>query len=281
MFQAFGQSKLAGTPISASLKEWRSHIKRFSPRTQEHYTMVLRRFGESLDITVLEELRPQQIEKYINFLLSKGVKNRTCNAHLTAIKSFCGWLAQNYSVPNIGVGFLMLAEDPPKQRVLTSEEYQKVLAVCKPYEADMIKFLGHTGLRVTEAVSLTWGCFDPPLTKITLTGKGRRRRTVPLNDTCREILKKYPRGTPETHLNFLKSDRKCLYWQCQTLASKAHIRPFGPHALRHFFCTELTKQNVPMAKVSKIMGHSSIRTTEKIYMHLTESDLLHTTDCLD
>jgi len=281
MFQAFGRKLLAGTPIITAIEKWRAHILRFTPRTQEHYMMVLRQFRQFLDVAALEDLRPRHIEGYINHLLAKGVKNRTINAHLTALKSFCGWLARNYDIPNIGIGFDMLPEDPPRQRVLSLTEYQKVLAVCEPHEADMIKFLAHTGLRATEAVMLTWRDINPALTKIILTGKGRRRRIVPLNKTCREILQKYPR-TPETHIDFLKSNRRHLNYICCKLATKAHIRPFGPHSLRHFFVTQMiVEHKVPLPIVSQIVGHSSSRTTEKIYLHILESDLLHTTDVLD
>ena len=281
MFQAFSHKLPAGTPIAATSEKWGAYILRFTSRTQEHYAMVLRQFRQSLDVTNLEDLRPRHIEEYINHLLAKGRKNRTVNAHLTAIKNFCGWLARNYDIPNISVGFTMLAEDPPRQRVLTEKEYQKVLAVCSDGEADMIKFLGHTGLRAAEATALTWGDIDLPLTKITLTGKGRRRRIIPLNKTCRKILKKYPRGAPETHIKFLKSKRGYFYYICCKLAAKAHIQPFGSHALRHFFITELIRRGAPIVKVSKIAGHSSVRTTERIYLHLLESDLLYTTNCLD
>lgn len=281
MFQAFGRQQPAGTPITAALEKWRAHNLRYTPRTRQHYAMVIGKFRQSLPVTTIEELRPSHIEGYLNHLLAKGVKNRTINAHLTALKSASGWLARNYGIPNIGVGFSMLPEDPPKQRVLTPEEYQKVLAICSDSEADMIKFLAHTGLRATEAVTLTWGNIDPALTKIILVGKGRRRRTVPLNRTCQEILKKYPRGTPETHIDFLKSKRRHLNYICNKLAIKSKIRRFGPHSLRHYFCTQMLRCGVPMVKVSQILGHSSVRTTERIYLHLQESDLLNVTDCLD
>lgn len=281
MFQAFGRQQSARTPITTAIEKWKAHILRFTPRTQEHYTMVVRQFRQFLPVSTIEELRPLHIEGYLNRLLTKGVKNRTINAHLTVLKSASGWLARNYDIPNIGVGFSMLPEDPPQQRILSPTEYQKVLAVCVNGECDMVKFLAHTGLRATEAATLTWGCIDPTLRKIVLTGKGRRRRIVPINDTCREILKKYPRGTPETHIDFLKSNRRCLYYICRKLAAKAHIQPFGSHALRHYFVTELIRRGVPIVKVSKIAGHSSVRTTEKTYMHLLESDLLGSTNCLD
>jgi len=281
MFQAFGRQQSAGTPIAAAIVEWRRHIKRFTERTQGHYIMVIGKFRQSLPVTTIEELRPLHIEEYLNHLLAKGVKNRTVNAHLTVLKSASGWLARNYSVPNISVGFTMLAEDPPKQRVLTPKEYQKVLAVCSDGEADMVQFLGMTGLRATEAATLTWGCINPALTKITLTGKGRRRRIIPLNETCREILKKYPFGAPETHIDFLKSKRGYFYYICCKLAAKAHIEKFGTHALRHYLITELIRRGVPIIKVSKIAGHKSVKTTERIYLHLIESDLIGSTNCLD
>jgi len=60
----------------------------------------------------------------------------------------------------------------------------------------------------------------------------------------------------------------------------AGIERFGPHAIRHFFATRLMRQGVPLAKISKILGHASIKTTEQIYIHWLPKDVLGLTDCL-
>jgi len=53
------------------------------------------------------------------------------------------------------------------------------------------------------------------------------------------------------------------------------------YAIRHYFATELIRKGVGIYKVSRILGHSSVKTTESIYIHLVPIDLLGLTDCLD
>lgn len=246
-------------------------------RTQQHYKSVIRQFVASLRISFIEDLTSCHIDQYISNLLGHA-KNRTGNAHLTAIKSFCHWLAKNYDIPNPAASIDMLKEDPPIQRCLTYEEYKRVLSVCSEQEADLIRFLGNTGLRATEAINLTWDSIDGKWLKVV--GKGRKFRTIPLNVTARSVLAKYPHQ-PTTPINFIKSTRMQLYRLCCRLAIKAEIPRFGPHALRHYFATELLRRGVPISYVSQILGHSSIKTTESIYIHFKRSYLDGITDVLD
>lgn len=64
-----------------------------------------------------------------------------------------------------------------------------------------------------------------------------------------------------------KIDRGLLNKVCRNAAVAAGIQMFGPHALRHYFATRLLRRGVPIAYVSKILGHSSIRVTEQFYQH--------------
>jgi len=115
---------------------------------------------------------------------------------------------------------------------------------------------------------------------LTITGKGRKRRVIPLNETCRTILSHYANSTT---LQLTKSYRyhQALSRLTHKLAKKAGIPMFGVHAIRHYFATELCRRGVPLAKVSKILGHASVRTTERIYLHWLDDDLLGVTDVLD
>jgi integrase/recombinase XerD len=54
------------------------------------------------------------------------------------------------------------------------------------------------------------------------------------------------------------------------LASKAGIdKRVHPHGLRHTFAFELQEQGVPVATISKLLGHSSIAVTSRYLDHLT------------
>jgi integrase len=246
--------------------------------------MVIKRFIAFAPVYAYN-LSADHIDKYITHLLEKENTNRTCNAHLTALKSFCRWLAESHNVPNPCLKIKMLNEDPPKVRVLNDSEYQKVLDVCKPHELNVIRFLAHTGLRSSEFQQLTWDNISPDRHFIKLTKvKGRRQRLIPLNKTCQKCLNNFPRKPNSTTMDFVKSykSRDSLYRLCTKLARHAGIPKFGPHALRHYFSTALYKKGVPVQFISKILGHADTRTTETIYVHIwPPKDLLGVTDILD
>jgi len=254
--------------------DWLSHNRRFTARTQGHYKMVIWRFVKFMPGDI-EKLSSNHIESYIADLLDRS-SNRTGNAHLTVIKSFCRWLERTYDAPNPAAKIPMLKEDPPKQRWLTHEEYLRILAVCKDGESDTIKLIAMSGLRASEVVGLSRD--DIHEDKLVIIGKGRKRRVIPLNKTLKEILSR------STHINFAKN-RVQLYRLCQRLSRRANIPCFGPHALRHYFATELlrggeTKRGVSMVNVSALLGHSSVKTTER-YLHFQDSFLTGVTDVLD
>ena len=145
----------------------------------------------------------------------------------------------------------------------------------------IIELLSHTGLRRAEFFGLTWDCISPDLKYLKLSGKGRRARTIPLNETCRNILRSYERIDGPFQLSRRYPGTQGTYWLCIRLARDIGIKKFGPHALRHLFCTRLVKAGVSIYLVSKLMGHSSVLTTSKIYAHILNEDLLGQTDVLD
>jgi integrase len=265
------KGRVPGKTITTVLEEYFKYARQYTKRTQGHYRMVLNAFVGGLpeDIVWVQQIRPSLIKEYLSRMLNRGDKNRTCNAHLTVIKSFCRYIYETYDLPNPTAKIRMFAEDPPESRFLTKEEYQKVLEIAPPMARDRLMFLANTGLRASEYASLKPDCVDEDLTALTIVGKGRKRRTIPLNDIARRL---WPKIEP--------ASRKALYFQFSKFAKRAGIPPFGPHALRHYFATQLLLAGVPMIKVSMLLGHSSVKTTQTCYAHILPPDLQGATDAL-
>jgi len=265
------------------IAEWLEYCRRYAKNTQDDYRSVISRFIKFLDIENIDQLNCRVIEQYISSLLGEGKKNATANRYLATIKSFCRWLARNYNVPNCTIGIQRLKTDPTEPRVLTWEEYKKILSVCNGQEeGDIARFLANTGVRCSELISLRWGNVSKDLKMLKVIGKGRKLRHIPLNEICRDILLKYERGLDDTRLDFVRhrTNRKSIYNICAKLAERAGIPRAGAHSFRHLFATELLRRGVPISHVSKLLGHSSIAITEKAYIHFQPDFLNGLTDVL-
>jgi len=167
----------------------------------------------------------------------------------------------------------MVREDPPHRRVLTKDEFDKLLSTCTGRQQKLLKLIANTGLRAAEVQKLTAqnvvGDF------IVIDGKGRKRRVIPLNKTTREIC---------SDLSFLERYRKrnAVYSMMRYRCGLVHLLSAGPHALRHMLATELAQQDVPIYRISKLLGHADLRTTERVYVNLSlESAVAGVTDNLD
>ncbi|MBL7153907.1 MAG: site-specific integrase [Phycisphaerae bacterium] len=270
--------------LHRAIQKWLKYNHRHTERTQQHYKMAILQFKKWLTIEKVDELKPRHIQDYLAEQLSAGVwKNRTSNAHFTVIQSFCRWASREYDISNAAANIEKVREDPPRVRVVSKDEFKKLLAVCKDDEADVILFLANTGLRASEFLNLEWADVREDLRALTFSGKGRKMRTIPLNPRCSSILSKLKRESELSGFQLVEvfRYRKKLYNLCTGLAARAGVPRFGPHALRHLMATRLMQKGVPIAKISKILGHSSVKTTEMIYIHWLPDDLDGVTDCLD
>ena len=263
------QVTLAGTPTKVALTRFIRYTARFATTTQRHYKEALYRFEPFLP-DFIEQIRAEHIDIFVNSLKTL---NSSKNSLLVPVRSFLQWCETYLDVPNVAKKVKSLPEQPPKQRVLSEAEYKAVLAVCEPFEEAIVQILANTGLRASEFCSLSWQNVSHDEKYLTIDGKANKRRIVPINATSRLALHTF---------NFSKSfNRDSLRYLCNCLAKRAAIPRFGPHAIRHFFCTRMILAGAKIAIVSLTMGHSSPVVTMKIYAHLLPSDCLGATDCLD
>lgn len=249
----------------------------FTPGTCCLYSRVLWRFAKFLPADI-NNINVEHIDKYVAHLLDKEhLSRRSVNSQITAIKSFFRWLHETYEIPNEAAKSKLLKCNPPKRRFINPEEYEKILGVCQDGESQVIKLLFHTGLRVAELQSLRESNIHGR--SIRFTGKGRKERTVPLNETAYKCL--CENGKP--HLNFLENyrNRNAIYALCKRLSKRARLNSVaGPHSYRRFFGNSLRDKGVDIYTIMKLYGHSNIKTTE-MYLEQNGEELKGVTDCLD
>jgi integrase/recombinase XerC len=142
-----------------------------------------------------------------------------------------------------------------------------------------------TGLRIQEALSIN--IEDWPQGSdtdfITIKGKGRKERLVPLltqvHDVILECIATTPFAqTPERPI-FLGARGGRLHQGVAQKALRDLRGSFGlpdsatPHALRHSFATHLLEQGANLREVQELLGHSSLSTTQR-YTDVDNAKLL-------
>ena len=116
-------------------------------------------------------------------------------------------------------------------------------------------------------------------------GKGGKDRVVPLAQPVREVLAGWLAGPPRrTSGPLLPSSKRAEGLQAQTITSmlanamKAAAVPESGHGLRHTYATRLLEagKGTNLRAVSRLLGHSSTVTTERVYTSSFDLDAYET-----
>ena len=148
----------------------------------------------------------------------------------------------------------------------------------------LLTLLYGAGLRISEALSLKRG--DAPLgDSLTILGKGRKERVVPLLPVLREAVDAYVArlpfaGTRDAPLFLSRRGKPMSAREAQALMQRLRgalglSERATPHALRHSFATHLLAGGGDLRSVQELLGHASLSTTQT-YTQVETSRLMET-----
>lgn len=162
-----------------------------------------------------------------------------------------------------------------RERYLTAKECQQLISVSPANLAPVIIFALNTGCRKSEILGLTWDRVDLLNKTIHLDKtKSGKPRDIPINTTLHELLKNQVRRI-DSPLVFHNDDGKRwadLKRSFATACRRAKLLDFRFHDLRHTFASQLVMAGVPIASVSKLLGHATLTMTMR-YAHLAPDHL--------
>lgn len=225
--------------------------------------------------TRLEAVDAAWVDGFRRYLLRQaGLATITAAHYFAALKTVLLEAERRRAIlKNPGKYIKGIAEPEPEKIWLTPEEVT-ALAATKPVDTpfgDEIRraflFACYTGLRVSDLKSLTWGAVSGDQMvkrqKKTATTVG-----LPLHPRAISLLGE--RGGDEALVFPLLTRSKTEYAQYfrrwEKAAKLAHH--IGWHTARHTFAVRLLENGVDLYTVSKLLGHTSIKTTE-IYAKAT------------
>ncbi|MDX1376309.1 MAG: site-specific integrase, partial [Burkholderiales bacterium] len=148
----------------------------------------------------LAALEPLQLRRFVATLHARGLSGRTLALTLSAWRSLYRWLARRRgyrSNPVQGVRAPKTARALPKalsvEQALHLLDAEPADDAVRARDAAMFELLYSSGLRLGELVSLDLGDgrLDLAAGEVTVTGKGRKTRTIPVGARAREALARW------------------------------------------------------------------------------------------
>lgn len=169
-------------------------------------------------------------------------------------------------------------EDNRRERVLSVQEQERLLAVCDRELKDFVTLLLNTGCRLDEILSLQWNWVD--LTERVLhlpeyITKNDKPRDVRVNQVCISLLRERRLITGNSVYVFPSDLSKAghlmgPYRRWYKVCKQAGISDLRFHDLRHTCGSRLKELSVDGSAVQKILGHSDFKTTTR-YIHVKDS----------
>jgi site-specific recombinase XerD len=157
-------------------------------------------------------------------------------------------------------------------------------------DAALLELLYATGMRISEAASLTLDRIDAARGRLRVVGKGRKERELIFGAPAQAALAAYlaegrpvlaalrttaPAATPAVFLNARGtplSARGARLVVERWADASGLARRASPHTLRHSFATHLLEGGADLRSVQELLGHANLATTQ-VYTHLSDAAL--------
>src|SRR5688572_30559021 len=204
----------------------------------------------------------------------RGLSAGGINLRARAINSFLTWLHEEGHLPERLK--IKLLKNPPKPiQTLSDQDIQLLTAFrakgrieIRTWTLTMV--LLDCGLRINEALGLERTSVDLGNLILRVLGKGGKERLVPISPELRKHLFRFLRGSSGRYvfetLDGQRLERHNAYSDIRSLCARVGITTrVHPHNFRHAYAVHATKNGLDVFRLSRILGHSSINTTQ-IYL---------------
>jgi integrase/recombinase XerD len=265
-----------------------------SPHTVAAYARDCAAFAAFLDakgVADMTAVNAAHVVGYLDAARRRGLSARSCARVQAALRGLFRFLIRERT----------LQRDPTRDvrrprtgrrlpRTLSPDEMGQLLenrdgGPLIQRNLAMLELVYACGLRVSEVVSLRVNQVNLEAGCVTVVGKGRKERVVPMGTYARERVQAYltearPRilGRRLSPYLFLTRSgrpmtRQAFWYLLRRRAFASGVdAACSPHGLRHAFATHLLERGADLRAVQTMLGHADISTTE-IYTHVARERL--------
>jgi len=283
-------------PVPASLPEKLSiqliekleaelRSRKYSAQTRRAYIYYNRLICRTLQKTP-EEIRSEDVTKFLALMeKDKKYSASALNLAISAIKFFFKFILKKDDIAEKHRPH----HDGRLPMILSKEEISKIFSLEKnPKHRLLLMLVYSSGLRVSEVVALKKEHIDLSRKVIYIRlGKGRKDRSTLLSEKAAQYIVEYYKffnidkwifpGQPATkHLSI----RSAQLIFDKSVRHASISKEISIHSLRHTFATHLLESGTDIRYIQALLGHSSLRTTER-YTHVARRNVLSIKSPLD
>jgi integrase len=251
-------------------------------RDQEFVRHLHRLLGPS---TKIKDLTAGKVETYQQTRLAEpsprhlgqNVRPATVNKEVTCLKTILNRAVRHGKLDQNPVAKARkLPENNVRMRILSQDEFRKLLTACADHLRPVVLTAYCTGMRRSEILNLTWNEVDLKTGFIRLAArrtKTNTARSVPLHPHVRAMLGRLPREL-RTDKVFLRKGKPFgdLKKAFQGACERAGIEDFTFHDLRHCALNSLRLAGNDYFRIMAASGHKTMAVFKR-YNLVTEEEL--------
>lgn len=277
--------------------------KRYKPATVRSYRRAIdKRLRPQFGNRKLSDLRPGELQRYVDELVGSGMKPSTVRNTLDPLRVVCRWaLKRELISDNPTTNLDVPAADGKRERIASPEEGAALIEALPSSERPLWATAMYAGLRRGELRALRWTDLDLASGVIRvergwddeegpIEGKtDNARRIVPIAGLLRDLLAEHRMSEgdrdPEA-LVFGRTDADAFVPSTIDNRAKrawrdAELNGLTLHEARHTFASICIAAGLNAKAIQSYMGHSSIQITFDLYGHLMPGSEAVATEQLD
>lgn len=245
--------------------------------------------GASAD-DIAQTLTTRKIRLWLGSSAQEGASRSTLSRKTASLRAFTSWAHERGILPSDPA--LALATARAEQRlpqVLNRNDAERLMEHARSRARDegsvalrdwaILETIYATGIRVSELCGLELTSLERASATLRVVGKGNKERVVPLTPIALVAIERWlGQGRPAlAHEDsgsalFIgergkRVDARIVRSMIHREAARAGVPDLAPHALRHTAATHLLQGGADLRSVQEILGHSSLRTTQR-YTHV-------------
>lgn len=255
-----GRTETLADCIKAYWQAWelRAHVDRERPMG-----IITNHLEPFFGRTPLVDISIDMVQTYLMQRKAAGASTGTLWRELRLFKCLMAHADARGWVSKGKFRYIHLPSEENRERIASTEELARICLVATSEVWDVCCVALHTGLRLGAILSLKSGMIHGDWVAVPkgLTRKKVNCPMVPMTDTTKRVLERYPRGferwgTPEAFGRTFRAT-----------CAKAEIEGLHFHDLRHTFATWLTELGVDYLETMYLMGHKVPGTAFEDYSH--------------